>query len=454
MAFDSVKKAVAEFALDKVLRYVGRDPERAIVSLLDFSARIATHPKHKAAIRSLRERLHVQPGICEQARRLARNPKVLSKFMVNWVANNYLIGRGVRERLTKELGARVPSLILIDPTAACNLKCIGCWAGEYSKGASLEPELFDRILREAEELGIYWIVLSGGEPFAYRPLFDVIAGHPDMVFMAYTNGTLIDERTADRLAEVANLSPAFSLEGWREQTDARRGEGTYDKVIRAMGLLRERGVLFGASVTATRHNVDELFGDRFIDYLIDQGVVYMWSFHYVPVGRDPDPSLMITSEQRSWLTRRVPELRANRPILIADFWNDGEFTGGCIAGGRAYFHITAAGDVEPCAFAHFATDNIRGRSLVEVLQNPVFWAYEKRQPFNDNHLAPCPIIDNPQALRDIVRESGAYPTHEGAGDILRGEVAGYLDRASARWRREAAIIKAEKDKGTRQETAG
>jgi len=446
MSFESVKKAATEYALDKAIYYVAQDPERNIFTMLDFAARIATRPEHKDSIRLLREHFRNQPLIMKQAKRLAKNPKMLSKFMINWVANNTLVGKNVRENIARELGVAVPTLILIDPTSACNLCCEGCWAGEYKKSESLEPELFDRILREAKELGIYWIVLSGGEPFAYKPLLDVISDHPDMDFMAYTNGTLIDEKTADRLAELANFSPAFSLEGWREQTDARRGKGTFDKIMQAMDLLRDRGVFFGASVTVTRHNVDILFSDAFVDFLVDKGVVYEWSFHYIPIGRNPETSLMITPEQRAWLARRVPRLRKEKPILIADFWNDGEAVQGCIAGGRLYFHINSAGEVEPCAFAHFAVDNIREKSLKEVLQNPVFKAYQKRQPFNENHLAPCPIIDQPQALRDIVTESGAHPTHEGAAGILEGEVAAHLDRLSARWRQQAETIKAEKEK--------
>ncbi len=444
MSFEVVKKAAAEFALDKAAQYVSQDPERNVFVMLDFAARVATRPEHKESIRLLREHFKSQPLILKQAERVAKNPKMLSKFMINWVANNILVGKSVRENYARELGVSVPTFILVDPTSACNLRCEGCWAGEYKKSESLEPELFDRILREAKELGIYWIVLSGGEPFVYKPLLDIIAEHPDMGFMAYTNGTLIDEKTADRLADLANFMPVFSLEGWREQTDARRGDGVFDQVMEAMDRLRERGVFFGASVTVTRGNVEILFSDEFIDFLVDKGAVLEWCFHYIPIGRNPDPSLMITTDQRAWLARRVPQLRKEKPILIADFWNDGEAVNGCIAGGRLYFHINASGDVEPCAFAHFAVDNIRGKSLKEVLQNPLFKAYQKRHPFHENHLAPCPIIDVPQTLRDMVKESGARPTHEGAEAILEGDLAAHLDRVSARWRQEADRIKAQK----------
>jgi MoaA/NifB/PqqE/SkfB family radical SAM enzyme len=232
---------------------------------------------------------------------------------------------------------------------------------------------------------------------------------------------------------VGNLSPAISLEGRRERTDARRGAGTFDKVMGAMDLLKERGAVFGVSITVTRDNVMEVTSDGFIDFLVDKGVTYGWLFHYIPIGRDPDPDLMVTPEQRAYLAERIPYIRTHKPIMLADFWNDGEMTGGCIAGGRRYFHINAAGDVEPCAFVHFAVDNIKDKTLLEVLRSPLFASFQKRQPFCENHLRPCPVIDNPDALRAIVAESGARPTHPGAETVLEGLVAESLDRKAKNW---------------------
>lgn len=445
MSLEQVKKIAAEFAIDKAINYAAQNPAPNIMKLLDFVERVAVRPDQKENIIKLKKHLINNPLIFEQAASVIKNPKMLKNFFINWVANNELAGARMREKHAQALGVAVPSLILVDPTSACNLCCQGCWAGEYKKTDRLEPELLDRIFREAKELGIFWIVLSGGEPFAYKPLLDVVEDHPDLVFMAYTNGTYIDEKTADRLMDLANFSPAFSLEGWREETDARRGPGVFDQVMKAMDLLAERGVFFGASVTATSANVETLFCDEFINFLVDKGAVYEWCFHYIPIGRNPDTSLMLTPDQRAWLALRVPELRREKPIMIADFWNDGEATRGCIAGGRMYFHINAQGAVEPCAFTHFATDNIRDKSLKEALQNPLFKAFQKRQPFNENHLAPCPIIDNPEILRQIVKETKARPTHEGALEVLENPVAAHLDQLSQEWQKRADEIKKAKE---------
>ncbi|MDO9536507.1 MAG: radical SAM protein [Bacillota bacterium] len=433
MEFDSVKKIAAEFALERVINFIARDPEHNLPLLFNFIEKVAIAPGHKSVVKKIKAHIHGNGQIMEQTKRIACNPKMLHNIINSWIINGFILGNEKRKKISSEIGVSVPQFLLIDPTSACNLRCEGCWAGEYSKVDHLEPELFSRIIMEAKELGIHWIVLSGGEPFCYPHLLDVAAEHPDIVFMVYTNGTLIDEKTADRMAELANISPAFSLEGWREQTDARRGKGTFDKVTHAMDLLRERGVFFGASLTSMRNNIIELFSDEFVDFLVEKGVIYTWFFHYIPIGRNPNIELMLTPEQRLWMLERVREIRITKPILIGDFWNDGEFTGGCIAGGRLYFHINAAGDVEPCAFVHFAVDNIREKSLLEVLHNPLFKAYQKEHPFNKNHLAPCPIIDSPAALRKMVKESGAHPTHQGAEHVLGGEVAKHLDLISGHW---------------------
>ncbi len=440
--WDYAKRYAAEKLLEQVLKYLEGDPDTNIPRLLKVMETLAYLPVHKEMVRNIRYNYENNTALRTYFNRMFTeiDRGMRHRLMCNFVVNSLLLSFQHRKQVEEKEGIHVPYTILIDPTSACNLKCTGCWAGEYSKHDELEPELLDRILQEAKELGIYAIVMSGGEPFVYPYLTDIAAKHNDMSFMIYTNGTRIDDNMVDRLQALGNIAPAFSMEGWEDATDARRGKGIFKKIISAMDRLRERGVLFGASVTITRHNVETVTSDEFIDFLIDKGVRFMWTFHYIPIGRQPDVDLMILPEQRAYLAERIPYLRTHKPLPIADFWNDGELTGGCIAGGSAYFHITARGDVEPCAFVHFAVDNIRDKSLKEVLRNPLFTEYQKRQPFSENMLLPCPIIDNPEALREIVRNTGARPTHAGADTILEGEIGSFLDRRAADWKKVADQI--------------
>ena len=130
----------------------------------------------------------------------------------------------------------------------------------------------------------------------------------------------------------------------------------------------------------------------------------------MPVGIDAVPELMVTDEQREYMYNKVREFRKTKPLFTIDFWNDGEYVKGCIAGGRSYFHINANGDIEPCAFIHYSDSNIREKTLLEALQSPLFMCYHKEQPFCQNYLRPCPLLDNQHALENMVKESGAYST--------------------------------------------
>lgn len=440
--FNFAKKFVSEQIIKQAMHYLEKDPEKNLIKVLDLVDKVALTQRHHEEIAAIRKGYQDNPVIQQYVRKLTQVARSYQDGMImNFFVNAGLMGIPRQEEVARQLGVNVPWTILIDPTSACNLNCIGCWAGKYKKSDSLEVSTIDRIITEAKEMGIYFITLSGGEPTLYPHLFEILKKHSDVAFMMYTNGTLIDDEMADKMVEVGNISPAFSLEGFKESTDARRGEGTYDKIMAAMDRLRERGVIFGISLTVTRQNVDELFGtDDFIDHMVEKGAIYGWSFHYIPVGKDTDFDMMITPEQREMLAYRVPEIRAKKPIFLADFWNDGTFSGGCIAGGRRFFHINAKGEVEPCAFVHFAVDNIKEKSLKEVLQNPLFKAYQKRQPFGENLMAPCPIIDHPKDLRAIIAESGAHPTHEGAESILEGEIAQFLDNLSAQWQEKSKPI--------------
>jgi len=437
------KRYVGEKVLRELLSYLSRDPVQHLQQLLSLGKLIARREEHKQNVAALEKAIRDNPAVRQLTEGLLKDthPNVVQRLLYNFFINSMLMGVPRQLHLSQTMGFNVPHTILVDPTSACNLRCEGCWAGAYAQHDELDYERLDRLCNEAKELGIYWMVMSGGEPFMYPRLFDLAAKHNDMAFMLYTNGTRIDDRVADQIVEAGNLSPAFSLEGWEDRTDRRRGPGVFKKVIAAMDRLRERGGVFGVSLTATRENVEEITSDGFVDFLVEKGARYGWIFHYIPIGRNPKPDLMLTPEQRSYMAMRVPAIRRNKPIALADFWNDGEFTQGCIAGGRRYFHVTASGAVEPCAFVHFSTHNIKDHSLEEILRSPLFTAFQKRQPFCSDHLRPCPIIDVPAALRDIVVESGARPTHDGASDVLKGEVGEFLERRAAAWAEAVAELR-------------
>jgi MoaA/NifB/PqqE/SkfB family radical SAM enzyme len=347
---------------------------------------------------------------------LSRNVK--EKFVQNFVVKPFTVYGPRRKAFFEQNGYEVPSLMVISPTMKCNLNCYGCYAWDYRKSEDLDIKIVHRIINEAKQMGIFFFVISGGEPNYWPHLIEVLETHEDAIFQIYTNGTLIDEKRAAEFARLGNALPCISVEGFESETDARRGKGAFKKVSNAMDLLREKGVIFGFSATATRENNEFIVSDEFVDYYIDKGIYIGWYFNYIPIGRSPDLNLMPTPEQRDYRRKRIIELRDTKKAVLADFWNDGILTNGCIAGGYDYFHVISNGDVEPCVFCHFAADNIKEKSLKEVLESPFFMAFKRRRPYNDNLLRPCTIIDNPHILREAVEEGGAHPTHPGAETII------------------------------------
>lgn len=438
-SMEMAKRFLGEKIFTQILSYLRNDPLNNMSRALDLLCRAAILPEHREKIRQLKTSFETSPVMKQYFARIISSvdENVQQHLILNFFVNASLIGVPKQKKMSEKLGYNIPYTILIDPTSACNLRCQGCWAGAYERCHTMSFEEVDRLVEEAKELGMYFIAMSGGEPFLWPHLFELANKHRDVAFMLYTNGTLIDETVARKLKEAGNISPAISLEGGREATDWRRGKGVFDKIMAAMDHLKENGVVFGISLTITSRNWQDVYSDEFIEMIIDKGAIYGWSFHYIPIGSNPDFSLMLTPEQRAWLIDRVQYIRKTKLIQMADFWNDGHLTGGCIAGGRRYFHITANGNVEPCAFVHFSIDNIHGKSLKEILANPLFNAYQKRQPFNDNLLRPCPLIDVPEALRDIIAETQALPTHEGADSVLSGEHARQMDRIAEAWRQTA-----------------
>jgi MoaA/NifB/PqqE/SkfB family radical SAM enzyme len=338
------------------------------------------------------------------------NENARKKLIGNLFLRGMLFPKKQREKLRQK--QQIPSIILLDPTSACNLECRGCWAKDYSKTDSLSFDLLDRIIREGKRIKVFIYIFSGGEPLIRKKdIIKLCEMHPDCYFLAFTNGTLIDEQFCADVARVGNFAPAISIEGFEEMTDYRRGKGTYVKVIKAMNLMHQYGNLFGFSATYHRLNAEVIGSDSFLDSMLDQGCCFGWYFTYMPVGSDADPGLIIKPEQRAAMYHRLRAYRQKKPMFIMDFWNDGEYTLGCIAGGRQYMHINARGDVEPCAFIHYSNVNIKNVSVMEALRQPLFEQYRKNQPFNSNHLRPCPCLDNPEKLRLMVKESKAYSTH-------------------------------------------
>jgi MoaA/NifB/PqqE/SkfB family radical SAM enzyme len=387
---------------------------------------------------SIERTIDSQTGTAALFARIGRqlNPRAKRKLLQNLVYNWATVGQRLRDERAAA-GQWVPRFVVMSPTMRCNLKCTGCYSGLYSKQGELGESDIRRILDECRSVGAYFVVISGGEPYLMKDMWlRIFREYSDMYFLTYTNGTLLDQQTVDALARLGNVAPGISIEGYREETDKRRGAGVYDKVLAAVDRLRTAGVLFGVSVTYTSANIPLVTSAEFVRHWIDRGAIFAWYFMFMPVGKDPILELVPAPEQRLVCGKRIATLRRTLPIFLADFWNDGPASAGCLAA-RTYMHILNSGQIEPCVFAHFGLDNIRDTSLVEAVNTPFFKAIRREFPYNEkgNLRRPCMIVDNPQVLRKVVKEHLVPAGHAHSEDIINDPVVvAWADNYSARFK--------------------
>lgn len=339
-------------------------------------------------------------------------------------------------------GRNPPGFVLLSPSQFCNLKCTGCYSdSDKTSKSHLSYEIVNRIINETRELwGARSVAISGGEPFLYsdkgKRLIDLIEENSQTYFKIYTNGLAINKDLAQRLAKAGNASPAISIEGTEQQTDARRGEGVYKRVMMAMEHLRCAGVPYGVSITATRDNIDTLMQESFYDNLFDvMGITYGWIFEYMPVGRGADVDMMPSPEQRKSLFQLLDD-QNHRGRFICDFWSTSPSAEGCIAAGRSngYLYIDWNGDIVPCVFNPYSDNNIlkvynEGGSINDAINGRLLTAIREWQRgygfqqgnASDNYMIPCPIRDHFEEYIEILRDTEAKPINESAMIALSDE---------------------------------
>lgn len=439
---EKFQRFAAGITFDRAYKYIKKDPAGNIIKLIDLGQKLmgSNFPvKNYDAFRNA-----------------VRDPEnVWNRFamsVINECDGDYLkkmllaigIGAGINGTKTvrknrEKYHCNIPFLILFDPTSACNMKCKGCWSAEYGHKSNLTLDEMRSIVSQGTALGTHVYMLTGGEPLVRKDdIFTLCRENPNCMFLCYTNATLIDEAFCLEMKKLGNLTVAVSIEGNEQSNDLRRGEGAYIKSIQAMELLHKHGLIFGISVCYTSQNIPYVTSDEFTDLMVEKGAKFAFYFNYMPVGKNAVVDLIPRPEQRAFMYNWLKEVRntkTGKPLFFMDFQDDAEYVGGCIAGGRNYFHINSEGDMEPCVFIHFADSNIRRNTILEGLRNPLFMAYYHNQPFNDNQLRPCPMLENPEYLRKIIAETKAEST-----DLIEKESAEELTAKTEKFAEEWAPV--------------
>ena len=410
-------RATAAKIIDVLVNNIEKDREKEMLKLIDLMEKYMSGEKLDIDYGKVKDMTcNKDCALNQYLNRLLDelDPNVVKTTVLNFGFEAMLHGTKTIRKMRTVHNCNIPWLILMDPTSACNLHCTGCWAAEYGNKLNLSYEELSNVVKQGKEIGVYFYMFTGGEPLVRKKdIIQLCEEHHECQFLAFTNGTLVDEAFCQEMKRVGNLALAISLEGSPEVNDLRRGAGVYGKVMHTMELLKENGLIFGTSICYTSKNCESVTSKEFVKLMVDKGCRYAMYFHYMPVGNEASLELLPTPEQRMYIKDRIREIRKlenGEGLFTMDFQNDGEFVGGCIAGGRNYFHINANGDAEPCVFIHYSGANIRTHSLLEILKQPLFMAYHNNQPFNENHLRPCPMLENPEILQRLVNETGAKST--------------------------------------------
>ncbi len=333
-----------------------------------------------------------------------------------------------------------PFMLVISPGHGCNLRCRGCYASSKSNGQKLPWNVLDRLISDAKKLwDIKLIVFSGGEPFYYnsedKGILDIAKKYKDCLFLAFSNGTLLNKRLSQEIAECKNITPAFSVEGLEEETNRIRGEGVFEKVLGSMELMKKAGIPFGISVTVNSDNYNKVLKDKFLDFFFHQmGVFYAFYFQYLPIGRALDFKYMPSSMQRVDFWSKIWRQIENKGLFLIDFWNHGPLVGGCISAGRegGYLYIDWNGKVMPCVFMPYSIGNIyrmykEGKTLNHLWEHPFLakirnwqknYGFGKEANFGNNLLRPCPYRDHHLEFLKWIKELKTEPEDESASKIL------------------------------------
>lgn len=432
--FDRLKLKAQEVFINHMLNYVGKSSKKNLIQLTKIFEKIAGSQggiNHAKRMRWLFETDHAHLAWWQKI--LELDPNCRNKWIQNFFVHGYY-GDNLRKRadFNEANGFFPPTVLLASITKNCNFNCKGCWAHEYDVRKDLSKEKWREIFTEARDvMGIHIIPVVGGEPFARKEFLELAEEFSDCAFITFTNGSLLTDETIEKIRKLGNVHPMLSFCGWKESTDAVRGEGCFDMVMDKMDKLKKAGIFFGASITASKTNTDEVTSDDFMKMLSDKGVLWSWFFHYVPVGENPQVDLVPDANQRNQIKKAVYNARNMLPMMTVDFWGDGPEMMGCIAGGRQYIHVNPKGDVEPCTFIHLATNNLNDCTLTEALASPYMTAIRNNIPYDGNMLRPCMIVDRPEVLRGYYEEFKPYETHKGAADYLTNpEIKAKIDEYS------------------------
>jgi len=310
---------------------------------------------------------------------------------------------------SEKKGEHIPAFLIASITSSCNLHCAGCYSRASKACSDAEPvcqltkDEWEKIFAEASDMGISFILLAGGEPMIRRDVIEAAGKYRSIFFPVFTNGTMTDESYISLFCKNRNLFPVISIEGMKEKTDLRRGAGVYEKIISSMTNMKKNGILFGASVTVTAENAEEVYSDSFIEHLSEEGCRTVFYVEYVPADEKSENSAP-GDEHREYMNKRLAEIREKyQEMIFISFPGDEKASGGCVAAGRGFFHINSHGGAEPCPFSPYSDVNVKDTSLREALKSELFRKLLENGTMNEEHKGGCILFEKKAEVESYLK---------------------------------------------------
>ena len=334
-----------------------------------------------------------------------KNPKE-SLFLASFMKEVYAASE--KRKIAENNGEHIPPFLIASITSNCNLHCAGCYSRcnnattDEKNDNLLDRENWKKIFEEASEMGISFILLAGGEPLLRRDVIEEAANYKKIVFPIFTNGTFVNEKYLNLFDDNRNLVPIVSIEGEKDATDKRRGEGVYDRVISNMNEFQKKDLLYGVSITITKNNLYEVLSEKYIDMLHNKGVKVIIYVEYVPVDEKSE-TLAVDDVDRENVKNEIVKLRKKyEEMIFISFPGDEKSSDGCIAAGRGFFHISALGYAEPCPFSPYSDVNIKNTSLREALKSKLFTLIKEGNLLKDDHKGGCVLFEKRNEIEKLL----------------------------------------------------
>jgi len=281
----------------------------------------------------------------------------------------------------RQAGQRTPMQVSIEVTRRCPLECQHCYnnlpmGDQDARSREMTTEEHFRVLDELVEMGCFWLLYTGGEIFARKDFLEIYtyAKKKGFLITLFTNGTLITEKIADYLVEWPPFAIEITLYGRTKETyEALTAiPGSYDRCLRGIKLLRERGLPLKLKTMATSINKHEVFA--------------MWQFAEEELGvefkMDGQINPRIDCSQSPLAVRLTPEevvaldlhapkgVSEYRRLAKHDLENPASLAQGdtvyFCGGGMNSFAINAYGEMGICVISQQETFSVRGVGVKSV----------------------------------------------------------------------------------------